>query len=172
MQSALAYARVLFLGSQGCIAWHGPHLGQLPCTHRAILQVSLYSARAGVTNALSTGAGCCCCCCSSPVLYKELSLSRVLRWVKLGLLDGSEVITMKVSQQQQQQVAAVGDASSGCQPCSGSNSSIGRTLRRRAVAEGGGDGFAHCCLHMAQQLRDIDGVVTGPATPQCLLLRM
>jgi hypothetical protein len=50
------------------------------------------------------------------VLYKELSLSRVLRWVKLGLLDGSEVITMKVSQQQQQQVAAVGDASSGCQP--------------------------------------------------------
>jgi hypothetical protein len=96
----------------------------------------------------------------------------VLRWLKLGLLDGSEVITMKVSQQQQQQqVAAVGDASSGCRPCSGSNSSIGRTLRRCAVAEGG-DGFAHCCLHMAQQLRDIDGVITGPATPQCLLLRM
>lgn len=40
----------------------------------------------------------CCGCgvCSSPVLYKELGLSKVLRWVKLGLLDASEVITMKV----------------------------------------------------------------------------
>lgn len=33
---------------------------------------------------------------SSPVLYRELGLSKVLRWVKLGLLDASEVITMKV----------------------------------------------------------------------------
>jgi hypothetical protein len=34
--------------------------------------------------------------CSSPVLYRELGLSKVLRWVKMGLLDAKEVITMKV----------------------------------------------------------------------------
>lgn len=32
---------------------------------------------------------------SSPVLYKEVGLGKVLRWVQLGLLDANEVITMK-----------------------------------------------------------------------------
>eukprot|EP00878_Enallax_costatus_P005759 GHUV01006037.1.p1 GENE.GHUV01006037.1~~GHUV01006037.1.p1 ORF type:complete len:298 (+),score=59.21 GHUV01006037.1:210-1103(+) len=32
---------------------------------------------------------------SSPVLYKQVSLGKVLRWVHLGLLDPTEVITMK-----------------------------------------------------------------------------
>jgi hypothetical protein len=34
--------------------------------------------------------------CSSPVLFHQLGLSKVLRWVKLGLLDNRQVITMKV----------------------------------------------------------------------------
>lgn len=34
--------------------------------------------------------------CRSPVLYQQLGLSKVLRWVKLGLLDANTVITMKV----------------------------------------------------------------------------
>ena len=45
--------------------------------------------------------GCCCrCLClrlaSSPVLYQQVGLSKVLHWVKLGLLDANQVITMKV----------------------------------------------------------------------------
>eukprot|EP00879_Flechtneria_rotunda_P014759 GHRR01015423.1.p1 GENE.GHRR01015423.1~~GHRR01015423.1.p1 ORF type:complete len:290 (+),score=78.45 GHRR01015423.1:373-1242(+) len=32
---------------------------------------------------------------SSPVLYKQVGLSKVLHWIKLGLLDSQQVITMK-----------------------------------------------------------------------------
>jgi hypothetical protein len=33
---------------------------------------------------------------SSPVLYRQLSVGKLLRWVELGLLDATQVITMKV----------------------------------------------------------------------------
>lgn len=39
----------------------------------------------------------CLTTCSSPVLYKQISIGKIARWVALGLLDANEVITMKVS---------------------------------------------------------------------------
>lgn len=83
----------------------GAHSKRVPerCSWQLLLSDRLFSCTVSDCNMQCLVAGhaclltpCCLPACSSPVLYRELALSKVLRWVRLGLLDASEVITMKV----------------------------------------------------------------------------
>jgi hypothetical protein len=118
--------------------------------------------------------------CSSQVLYRELGLSRVLRWVRLGLLDASEVITMKVRGcgAVMRCTPAVAKRWTSAHHTAGQHSGIvGAHICLRccytAASAGGGAGInAACCLLSARRTCETQGVHQRPSAGASSWLQM